>query len=169
MNNKKPMENEKLKSNAFEQVKNWLNKNRIEYRVIEHPSIDGTASGSSLVSGTDPEKGAKTLIMITSENEPIMVVVRGPDKVSFGKIKKASGSHDVRLANLQEISNITHLSAGTLHPFGNLLNLRTFFDRTLLDNDEIVCGTGSPTQSLIIKTDGLKNNDSFVIGDFSKV
>jgi len=30
MNDKRPMENKKLKSNAFKQIKNWLSENRIE-------------------------------------------------------------------------------------------------------------------------------------------
>jgi prolyl-tRNA editing enzyme YbaK/EbsC (Cys-tRNA(Pro) deacylase) len=162
------MEVDKLNMNTLEEIKSWLDENHTEYRVIEHPVIDGTASGSSLISGTNPEKGAKSLVMITNSNEPIMVVVSGPDKVDFGKVKKASGSHDVRLSSLQEIGQITNLTVGTLHPFGNLLNLRTFFDQNLLSNDEIICGTGSQTQSLIIKTDGLKKNNNFVIGDFSK-
>jgi prolyl-tRNA editing enzyme YbaK/EbsC (Cys-tRNA(Pro) deacylase) len=157
-----------LQPNSIRDVTNWLDTANISYEIIDHAPIDGTASGSSTTTRTTPEQGAKALIMMIENKNPVMVVVRGPDRVDFRQIKKTTGASDVRLASLQEIHQITPLSIGTLHPFGNLLNIPTYFDRKLLDQETIVCGTGSPTQSLIVRAADLKNIHDFILGDFTK-
>lgn len=161
-------EEDNLQPKALREITSWLDTVNVVYEIINHPQIDGTAEGSSMITGTSPEQGAKALIVMIKDSEPAMVVVRGPDRVDFKQIKKATKSSNVRLASLEEIQQITPLSVGTLHPFGNLLNIPTYFDRKLLDQETIVCGTGSPTQSLVIHTANLRNVDEFITGDFAK-
>lgn len=161
-------ESSKHLSNIFRGITNWLKSSNATYEVIDHPEIDGTAYGSSEISKTKPEQGAKALIMTVSGETPIMVVVRGPDRVNFKAIKKAVNSKDVRLASGEEIKKITPIEVGSLPPFGNFLGLTTYADRQLLEEEEIACGTGLTTKTIIMKPSDYKEIVKPIEGDFSK-
>lgn len=151
----------------FDKINSLLKSNEVTYRTIEHSAIDGTAGGSSKISGTKPEQGAKTLLMV-SNKKPIMVVLRGPDKLDFKAIKKATSSDDVRFASPDEIKKITSIPIGSLPPFGNLFGIPTYVDELLINEGEIACGTGLPTKTIITNSIDYKNVSSPIVGDFVK-
>jgi len=157
-----------LPAEFFERMTVWLKSARVPYRVIEHASIDGTASGSSATSGTRSEQGAKALIMMVGGEKPIMVVVRGPDRVDYKAVKRITKSQNVRLAKLEEIGKVTPLAIGTLPPFGDLFGITTYVDQQLLDQQEIACGTGLATRTLMIRTDDFRKVARPLIGNFAK-
>lgn len=140
----------------------------IKYQIIEHEEIDGSAAGSSAISGTKPEQGAKALVMITNGEGPVLVVLRGPDKASWGAVKKATHSSDVRMASLEEIQTLTASEAGILPPIGSLFGINTYFDQMLADEEEIAFGTGSKTKTVIMKATDFIRATKPIIGEFSK-
>lgn len=152
----------------FERLTAWLKSTGASFRVIEHEPIDGTASGSSTTSGTRPEQGAKTLIMMIDGEKPIMVVLRGTDRVNYKAIRGVTNSQDVRLASAEEVAGVTPLAIGTLPPFGDLFGLTTYVDRQLLAQSEIACGTGLTTKTLLVNTKDFERIASPLVGDFIK-
>jgi Ala-tRNA(Pro) deacylase len=152
----------------LERITSLLKSTNTPYRVIDHPPIEGTASGSSTVSGTQPEQGAKALIMMVGGEESIMVVVRGPDRVNYKAIKEITKTDNVRLASLEEVAKITLAEVGTLPPFGDLFGLKTYADRRLLAEGEIAFGTGLRTKTLVISTDDFQKIGNPIVGDFVK-
>lgn len=163
------MSGEKLtSSDSLGEITSWLKSACVPYEVIDHLEIDGTASGSSITTGTRPEQGAKALIMTVSGKNLIMLVLRGPDRADFKAIKKAVDSNDVRLASREEINNITPIEVGTLHPFGNLLNIQTYVDKSLLEEEYIACGTGLSTKTIIMKSTDYSNIVNPITGSFVK-
>lgn len=152
----------------FERITELLNSQNIVFKVIEHEPIDGSAAGSSAISGTNPEAGAKTLVMMVDGVKPIMAVLRGPDRVSRNGIKKLTGSRDVRMATPEEVERITLAELGTLPPIGSLFGIETYVDKHLLEESEIVFGTGLRTKSIILNTDAFRKVINPIVGDFVK-
>jgi Ala-tRNA(Pro) deacylase len=152
----------------FEKFTNWLNTFKISFEVIDHPPIDGTASGSSATTGTKPEQGAKALVMMVESNKAIMVVLRGPDRVDFKTLKRIANTGDLRLARPEEIKKATSLSVGALPPFGNFFGLTTYVDQRLLGVGKIACGAGLLTKTLIIQVSDFIGVVHPNIGDFAK-
>lgn len=152
----------------LERITDLLKSSGISFRIIEHEPIDGTASNSSLVSHTSPEQGAKTLLMMSENKTPVMVVLRGTDKADFKAIKTFIGSKNLRMATLDEIQTISPAEVGTLPPFGGLLGIATYTDCRLLKEEKIVLGTGSHTLSIVIDAKDYLRVAQPVVGDFAK-
>lgn len=153
-------------SKLFERITELLDSQNLMYKVIEHEPIDGSAAGASTVTGTNPEEGAKTLIMMVDGIKPIMVVLRGPDKINRSDIKRVTGSGDVRMATLEEVQRVTQTEIGTLPPIGSLFNLTTYVDIRLLKEREIAFGTGLRTRTLVINAEDFKKVVNPIVGDF---
>lgn len=152
----------------FDKIVSLLNSQGVQYRVITHESIDGSAESSSALSGTNPEQGAKSLIMIVDGKNPIMVVLRGTDRIDKPAIKKLTGSKDVRLATLDEVQKVARAEVGTLPCIGNLFNLSTYVDQNLLKEKEIAFGTGLRTKTIVIKTEDFQKIANPLVGSFVK-
>jgi Ala-tRNA(Pro) deacylase len=152
----------------FEKISAWLESKGTLFKVIEHPPIDGSASGSSFTSGTLPEQGAKALIMTVGGEKQIMVVLRGTDRVDYKAVRNMTHSRDVRLASTEEVKKVTPLDLGTLPPFGELLGLTTYVDQKLLEQEEIACGTGMTTKTIMISSDDFKEVANPHIGRFAR-
>jgi Ala-tRNA(Pro) deacylase len=152
----------------FERIVELLNSQNIVYKVIEHEPIDGSAAGSSAITGTNPEAGAKTLVMMVDGVKPIMVVLRGPDRVNKSDIKRLTGSRDVRMATPEEVGRITRAELGTLPPIGSLFGIETYVDKHLLEEKKIVFGTGLPTRTAVINGEDFRKLVNPIVGDFVK-
>lgn len=150
----------------FERIIKLLASQNIEYKVIDHEPIDGSATGSSTVAGTNSDETAKSLVMMVDGIKPIMVVLRGPDRVNKRVIKRLTNSGDVRLATPEEVLSVTETEIGTLPPFGSLFNLITYVDKHLLEEREIAFGTGLRTKTIVISSDAFKKIANSIIDDF---
>ncbi len=141
------------------------------FTVIDHAPIDGSSAGSSKISGTKPEQGAKSLILMAKINQqrmPIMVVIRGSDSVDIKALKLALGSRDIRMATPNEVKTITQLEVGILPPIGSLFGLSIYVDELLVNEPEIAFGTGERTKTVIMKTADFISTTKPVVGLFSK-
>lgn len=155
----------------FERINDLLKSKGVDYRVIEHEPLDGSASGSSTISGTRPEQGAKALVMmakIGGERKPIMVVLRGPDYADNKAIKLATASKDVRMATPEEVQALTQSEVGVLPPIGSMFGVQTYFDKSLLNEGDIAFGTGMRTRTILMKASDFVQTTNPVLGDFAK-
>jgi Ala-tRNA(Pro) deacylase len=150
----------------FERITKLLDSQNIPYKVIVHESIDGTVIGSSAVIGTNPKEAAKTLIMIVNGMKPIMVVLRGSDRVSKKDIKKLTGSGNVRFATSEEVQKATQTEIGALPPIGSLFNLTMYIDKHLLEEKEIAFSTGLRTKTIVTSSGDFRKIIDPIVGNF---
>jgi len=64
---------------------------------------------------TKPEV-IKTLLFVGQK--PVVVLVTGDKRVDLEKLKEVRGDDSLRMANKEEVSNITGFAVGTVSPFG---------------------------------------------------
>ncbi|MEM3410200.1 MAG: YbaK/EbsC family protein, partial [Nitrososphaerota archaeon] len=74
----------------------------------------------------------------------------------------------LKLATPIEVLEKTGCEIGSVHPFGNLYNLQTYLDRSVLENTWVNFNAGLHTVSIHMKTEDLVRLVKPVIADFSK-
>ena len=72
------------------------------------------------------------------------------------------------MANAKEVRKVSGCNIGSVPPFGNLFDLKVYFDKSVLENDIVVFNAGAHTKSIKMKSKDLIKVVNPVIGEFSK-
>lgn len=123
------------------------------YEVREHEPVYTSPQMAKFL-GTDEDHIAKSMIL-KSNNEYLLAVLPGKLKIDFDRLGTILGAKSIRLASASEAENIAKCAVGSVHPFGNLINLRTYFDQKLLNTEYVFFNPGSHTKSIKIRTTDL--------------
>jgi asparaginyl-tRNA synthetase len=106
--------------------------------------------------GFRPRQMVKTLIMKTGEGELIMILVGGDQNAASSLLKKTVGSRDVKMAEPEEIKELTGYIIGSIPPFSwQKENFRSFIDQSLMNEEELGVGAGVWGNEIIIKPENL--------------
>jgi prolyl-tRNA editing enzyme YbaK/EbsC (Cys-tRNA(Pro) deacylase) len=110
-------------------------------------------------------------ILLICDDEPILCILFGRDKIDFEKVKKEMNWKDMRLAKAKEVKEITGYDIGAVPPVGHKQKIRTIVDKKvseLNDSEIIYCGGGSHYHLLkISKSTLFKILDNFLIKEIS--
>ncbi len=134
-------------------IKKLLTDAGIEYRLYEHAPVY-TSQDAAAVRNTDISQGAKALVMY-ADKTPILVVVPGDKKADFKKVKVAGGIKDLRMATHEEVLHLTGLEVGSIPPLGKALGLKSYYDSSFLEKDEVAFNAGAHTASIVLKATDL--------------
>ncbi|MCL5429971.1 MAG: hypothetical protein M1504_00665 [Candidatus Marsarchaeota archaeon] len=138
---------------VFEKIKRILDEQNIEYRLTEHEPVR-TSEEAARIRGVDLRTGAKAMVLKANDNY-FLFVMPGNKRIDWKKAKQLLGVKEVRFATEDEAERITGVKMGSVPPFGNVLGLITYFDRSLLDNEYINFNPGSTTHSIHMKSKDL--------------
>ena len=141
-------------SQIDEEIVGFLNQNGIKYELREHEPVY-TAPQMAEYLGTSEQRIAKSMILKKSDGGYVLAVLPGRLKIDFTRFAKIVGVEKVSLAPIPEAEKIARCSVGSVHPFGNLLNLNTYFDSHILTLDFVYFNPGLHTKSIKISTDDL--------------
>jgi aspartyl-tRNA synthetase len=154
------------KSIVFEKIKDSLNKDKVEYEVMEHKPVY-TSKEAALVRGTKLEQGAKALICKT-EKGFVQAVISAAKELNEQELKKILGVKNLKLANADEVKELTGISIGAVPPFGNLWGIGVHIDKSITANEEIAFNAGMHTHSIKMKSKDLVKVTGAKLGEFSK-
>lgn len=130
--------------NAVERVTGAARELGIEIDVREFPEGTRTAEDAARAVGCDVGAIVKSLVFVAGE-EPVVAYVSGRHKLDPAKLARAAGAGTARRATADEAREATGFAIGGTPPFGHATPLRLFFDRTLLEHDEVWCAAGTPS------------------------
>jgi len=148
-------------------IKELLDHNGISYKVSEHEPVY-TSEQAARVRGVQLKTGVKALVLKAVRGSFIMGLVAADRKVNLKKLAKIVQTKKLRLASPKEVLQITGCEVGSVHPFGNLHNLPTYLDSSILENDIVNFNAGLHTVSIEMKSKGLVKVIKPVIEDFSR-
>lgn len=137
-----------------QRILDLLNQNRIAFELREHEPVY-TSPKMAEVLGTQEDHIAKSMVLKKSDGGYFLAVLPGKLKLDFDRLATFLDVKSASLASVVEAEKIAECPIGSVHPFGNLINLRTYFDKKLLDNDYVFFNPGSHTKSIKIRTDDL--------------
>jgi len=156
----------KVPQNLYRAITSLLEKEKIAFKKFEHEPVY-TSEQAAKVRGTKLEEGAKALIVF-ADQKPLMLVLSAAQKVDVAKLKKELMIKNFRMASADEVKALSGVEIGAVPPFGNLLNLETFFDAKLSKNEKVSFNAGEHTKSLQLKYKDLEKLVKPKILDFSK-
>lgn len=115
-----------------------------------------TVEGAVRATGFSPSQIVKTLIVRVDDGYAA-VVLTGDKKVALSKVAKVLKSRNIRLANAEEVANVTGFEVGGVSPLSDCVrSLRVIFDSSVIEKDWVWCGGGSldslayvPVQDLV--------------------
>ena len=141
-------------SQIDEEIIAFLNQNGVTYELREHEPVY-TAPQMAEYLGTSEQRIAKSMIVKKSDGGYVLAVLPGRLRIDFSRLAAILGVEKVSLAPIPEAERLARCSVGSVHPFGNLLNLKTYFDSHMLSLDFVYFNPGSHTKSIKINTDDL--------------
>ena len=96
------------------------------------------------------EKIVKSIVMIDSDGNPLLAIVKAQSMVSFRKIKKLLEVKDVRLASPEEVLRHSGFPAGGVPPLNNIR--RVLLDPEVLKSETCIAGGGDVNMLMEVKT-----------------
>jgi len=91
--------------------------------------------------GTAPENIIKSICMLTPENQLVVAIIMGTDRVSTKKVAAALGTGRPRMATPEEIVKLTGYPCGGTPSFGYKATF--IVDPAVLDKEMVYSGGGS--------------------------
>lgn len=143
-----------------------LKESNVQFEAYEHEPAH-TSQEAARIRNTDLSMGAKALIFIADKN-PILVVCPGDKKVDTKIFKSLFGIKDIVLATPEKVTELTTLKIGSIPPIGKALNLKSYFDVSFREKDDVVFNAGSLTFSVKMKASDLIKVEEPIFGDYSK-
>jgi prolyl-tRNA editing enzyme YbaK/EbsC (Cys-tRNA(Pro) deacylase) len=114
----------------------------IEVRAF--PQGTRTADDAAAAIGCDVAQIVKSLVFVV-DDEPVIALVGGADRLDEQKLATAAGGTEVRRANADEVRAATGYAVGGVPPFGHATPLRCFVDGALLAHAVVWAAAGTPT------------------------
>lgn len=137
-----------------------------------HGSLEdaSTVDTAAEALGVDASQIGKSIVLMVANEEPVVVVLRGVDRVDTAKVAEHvdADPENVRMARSEEIEEHTGYPAGGVPPIGHKRPLRTLLDERLLESDRSYVGGGSSDVMLEIETSDLRKLPDVTSGDFAE-
>jgi Cys-tRNA(Pro)/Cys-tRNA(Cys) deacylase len=147
-----------------ELLRSFLVSHRIWHRFIEFDEPVKTVEQAARK--VDVEQIVKSIVLVDSDNAPLLVVLPAKNRISYRKLKALLGVKDVRLANEEEVLTYSGYPVGGVPPF-NLLG-RTFVDREVLKNHTAIAGGGDTNKLVELHTKDIIETLKPTIADLTK-
>lgn len=133
-----------------------LEENSCWFETFEHEPVRTSEEAAALRPGYSREQGTKAIIArIKVPNigkSFIMLTMPSSKKFNTEKVKRVTGSKDIRFASDDEVERITNgVPPGGIPPFGNLFDLKLYSDAAIYNNENIIFNAGR-TSSIAMKS-----------------
>ncbi|WP_224925850.1 aminoacyl-tRNA deacylase [Bacillus pumilus] len=135
----------------------YLNQNSIPYemKIFSSETEKGAANVAAAL-GFRERQMIKTLIFETGEGEQLLVMVGADQHIKSGKLKKAAGSRNIKMASPEKVLEVTGYRIGSIPPFcWQPEGFRTIIEASLLDEDILGVGAGEWGNEILITPEQL--------------
>lgn len=113
-----------------------------------------------------PTQIVRCLLFRLEDGSFVMVLIAGPEQVSWAKLRRHLGVRRLASASPEEVRRVTGYPPGAVSPLGLPSPLRLLADRSLLDAEAISLGVGLSNAGVILKRDDLLRALNPELGDF---
>jgi Cys-tRNA(Pro) deacylase len=121
----------------------------LDIAVERFPEGTRTAADAARAVGCEVAQIVKSLVFVADE-EPVVALVSGANRVDVGKLASALGSSGVRKADGDEARAATGYAIGGVPPFGHSGAVRMVVDADLLRHERLWAAAGLPDAVFLI-------------------
>ena len=148
----------------------YLEERGIPHRRLEFPAA--TEKGAANVAhtlGYAESQMVKTLIFETAAGERALVMLGGDKNAISGRLKRALGSRNIRLAAPETVLEVTGYEIGSIPPFHwQPPGFRSIVDACLMAEEELGVGAGVWGQEIMITPANLVSACGAEVFDLSR-
>jgi prolyl-tRNA editing enzyme YbaK/EbsC (Cys-tRNA(Pro) deacylase) len=155
--------NDKLLVKDAEEI---IERENLNAEIIWHEKRGASTSEAEQSLGVTAADIAKTILFITKDQKPIMVIIMGDKRVDTNKLKKII-EKKVRIAKPDEVLEHTRHPVGGVTPL-SCKDIPKFIDKSVLGMKTVFSSAGSPYASLKIDVDELLKTTKGKIVDVSE-
>jgi Cys-tRNA(Pro)/Cys-tRNA(Cys) deacylase len=127
----------------------------IPYRLHLHEESLRSLEQAAEERGLKPHQIVRTLLFRLEAGSYILVLMPGPEKVAWQKLRRWLGVSRLTTASAQELLEVTGYETGVASPFGLPRPIRLLADRGILDHEIISIGAEIRNAGLILKREDL--------------
>ena len=146
----------------------------LKERVIPHrrlefsPETEKGAANVAHALGFSEAQAVKTLIFETAAGERALVMLGGDKNAISGRLKRALGSRNIKLADPATVKDVTGYEIGSIPPFHwQPPGFRSIIDACLMAEEELGVGAGVWGQEIMITPANLVTASSGEVFDLS--
>jgi len=122
----------------------------IPYRFFKHPGPVHSLEQAARERGQLPEQVIRSILFRLNENEYLMVLVAGPEQISWKSLRRHLGVSRMTMAKTDEVLRVTGYPIGAVSPFGIPGSLRIIADQSIFAFDEMSIGSGVRGTTVIL-------------------
>jgi len=139
----------------------------IPYRLHVHTTPLRSLEQAASERGLLPNQIVRSLVFRLEDEKYILVLMPGPGKVDWPKLRHHLGVSRVTTAEADEVLEVTGYKTGAVSPFGLPEPLRVLADRRIMDHETISIGAGIRNAGVILRRDDLLHAIQPEMGDFT--
>ncbi|MEM5028679.1 YbaK/EbsC family protein [Priestia sp. WB3] len=135
----------------------YLNQHSIPYEIktFSSETEKGAANVAAALDFRERQM-IKTLIFETGEGEQLLVMVGADQHIKSGKLKKAAGSRNIKMASPEKVLEVTGYRIGSIPPFcWQPEGFRTIIEASLLEEEILGVGAGEWGNEILITPEQL--------------
>lgn len=141
----------------------------IPYQFFRHPGQVRSLEQAAKERDQRPEQIVRSIVFRLSKDEFVMVLMAGPQQISWSKLRKFLGQSRITMASEEEVLSVTGYPLGAVSPLGLPASLRTLVDDSVIHEEIISMGSGVRNTTIILRREDLLNALGEVeIGSFCK-
>jgi prolyl-tRNA editing enzyme YbaK/EbsC (Cys-tRNA(Pro) deacylase) len=148
-------------STPADRMREWLDAHGVDAQLLQFETTVYSVEEAVAASGLPVERFTKSMVMVTSDGQGIIAMVRADCRASTDRVRKALGLADrPRLATAQETLDLTGQQAGGNSPL-NPGRATVLIDPKVMEQDWLVTGGGDDRSLVRISTDELRRVANF--------
>jgi Cys-tRNA(Pro)/Cys-tRNA(Cys) deacylase len=124
----------------------------IPHHTFIHPGPVTSLEQAAEERGQQPDQVVRSLLFRLGKGDYVMLLVAGPEQVSWPALRQYLGQSRLTTANQEEVLQVTGYPIGGVGPFGLPQPVRMLVDQSVLDQEEISIGSGVRGTTIILKT-----------------
>jgi Cys-tRNA(Pro)/Cys-tRNA(Cys) deacylase len=142
-------------------VTRHLDRLSVPYRIFTHPHPVESLQQAAIERGQRPEQVIRSIVFRISGSQEnaddfIMVLVSGPDQISWPDLRHHLGLSRITMASKEEVLLRTSYQTGAVSPFGLPQPMRILVDQRVFEQDEISLGSGVRNTTVILSSADLR-------------
>lgn len=149
-------------------LEEFIEANKVDAEIINCRQEVQTAKDVMQVLQLPLDEIAKTVLFITADNEPVLIILLGNSRVSEKKACGLLGTKSIRVADADEVEEITGYLVGGVPPI-SVYGVKTIMDKKVEEKEKIVAGGGDKMHLIKISPQAIKDNvEELIVEDVAE-
>lgn len=140
----------------IEKVQLYLDQYNMGLKIIEFEESTSTCELAAAALGVEVGQIAKTLLFLADDN-PVLIVASGDNKIKSGKLKRLLGASKVRMADPDTVRRVTGYPVGGVCPLALAEEVPVLLDDSMYRFPVVYAAAGTPHSALPITMEQLEN------------